>query len=280
MESIDDILKARDEELQRHLDLHSKAVVEVEKLQHSLATVTELKNQAVKDLSSRTVLADELQKKVDSLTLSLQSCVDAKNGASKECTASMSVKKLATAEADAKVFNQRLSKCRSQLSTASSEVAARGVALSQKQQQIDSLQDALTTTNAKRESLSSQIASRVKQIKDLEGIVKSKQSNIQALTNDLAAERDANSKSARTLTAKIRQLNWALRLVCIETNPGPAAQKRKVYIMCQHGRQRSKCKDCGGSSVCQHGRQRSQCKDCVGSSSDEGSMRKRDRVRV
>jgi hypothetical protein len=73
LESIDDILKARDEELQRHLDLHSKAVVEVEKLQHSLATVNELKNQAVKHLSSRTVLADELQKKVDSLTLSLQS---------------------------------------------------------------------------------------------------------------------------------------------------------------------------------------------------------------
>ena len=92
MESIDDILKARDEELQRHLDLHSKAVVEVEKLQHSLATVNELKNQAVKHLSSRTVLADELQKKVDSLTLSLQSCVDAKNGASKECKASISAR--------------------------------------------------------------------------------------------------------------------------------------------------------------------------------------------
>jgi seryl-tRNA synthetase len=62
----------------------------VEKLQHSLATVNELKNQAVKHLSSRTVLADELQKKVDSLTLSLQSCVDAKNGASKECKTSIS----------------------------------------------------------------------------------------------------------------------------------------------------------------------------------------------
>ena len=49
--------------------------------------------------------------------------------------------------------------------------------------------------------------------------------------------------------------------------------------VCQHGRQRRQCKDCGGGSICQHGRQRSVCKDC-GGSSDEGSMRKRDRVRA
>jgi len=312
--AIDAKLKARNEELQRQLDIHSQAVIEVEKLKHSLATVTDLKNQAVKDLSSRTALADELQKKVDSLTLSLQSCVDAKNGAAKECKASISsltqelntvqaahklaaekleatkaslrdaslkldtctadvinrkrseaevlsqlskcqssekecstnhkdseqklssctkqnsefrqmikdlsaqhtsatsalLEKLAHAEADAKVFNQRLLECRSQLSTASSEVAARGVALSQKQKQIDSLQDALTTTSAQKESLSSQIASRVKQITELEELVKSKQTNIQALMKDLAAERDANSASARTLTAQIRQLKMEI----------------------------------------------------------------------
>ena len=57
---------------------------------------------------------------------------------------------------------------------------------------------------------------------------------------------------------------------------------------CEHGRQRSKCKDCGssgicvlallraragaghnckdcgGSGICEHGRQRSRCKDCGG----------------
>ena len=36
--------------------------------------------------------------------------------------------------------------------------------------------------------------------------------------------------------------------------------------ICEHGRRRSQCKDCGGSSICEHGRQRSQCKDCGGSS--------------
>jgi hypothetical protein len=50
--------------------------------------------------------------------------------------------------------------------------------------------------------------------------------------------------------------------------------------VCQHGSLRSTCKDCGGGSICQHGRERRRCKDCGGSSSDEGSMRKRDRVRV
>ena len=34
---------------------------------------------------------------------------------------------------------------------------------------------------------------------------------------------------------------------------------------CPHGRQRSRCKECGGSSFCEHGRRRSKCKDCGGS---------------
>ena len=34
--------------------------------------------------------------------------------------------------------------------------------------------------------------------------------------------------------------------------------------ICEHGRIRSKCKECGGGSFCEHGRQRSKCKDCRG----------------
>ena len=33
--------------------------------------------------------------------------------------------------------------------------------------------------------------------------------------------------------------------------------------VCQHGRRRSTCKECGGASICQHGRVRRQCKDCA-----------------
>ena len=34
--------------------------------------------------------------------------------------------------------------------------------------------------------------------------------------------------------------------------------------ICDHGRRRSQCKDCGGSSICEHGRRRSRCKECGG----------------
>jgi hypothetical protein len=34
---------------------------------------------------------------------------------------------------------------------------------------------------------------------------------------------------------------------------------------CIHGRQKSKCKECGGSSICIHNRQKSRCKECGGS---------------
>ena len=36
--------------------------------------------------------------------------------------------------------------------------------------------------------------------------------------------------------------------------------------MCEHGRQKSSCKECGGSSICEHGRQKSKCKECSGAS--------------
>ena len=40
----------------------------------------------------------------------------------------------------------------------------------------------------------------------------------------------------------------------------------KVCGACPHGRQRSRCKECGGSAICEHGRERSECKECGGSS--------------
>ena len=40
----------------------------------------------------------------------------------------------------------------------------------------------------------------------------------------------------------------------------------KVCRACPHGRQRSQCKECGGSQICEHGRVRSRCKECGGGS--------------
>ena len=42
---------------------------------------------------------------------------------------------------------------------------------------------------------------------------------------------------------------------------------------CDHGRLRSGCKECGGSGICKHGRQRSKCKECGGSFCEHGRQR-------
>ena len=44
---------------------------------------------------------------------------------------------------------------------------------------------------------------------------------------------------------------------------------------CPHGRERSLCKDCGGSGLCEHGRQRSRCKECGGAGVCEHGRRRR-----
>ena len=44
--------------------------------------------------------------------------------------------------------------------------------------------------------------------------------------------------------------------------------------ICEHGRRRSRCKECGGSGVCEHGRERSKCKECGGSGICEHGRRR------
>ncbi len=44
--------------------------------------------------------------------------------------------------------------------------------------------------------------------------------------------------------------------------------------ICAHGRQRHKCKQCGGASICQHGRERYMCTECGGAGNcDHGRQR-------
>ena len=45
-------------------------------------------------------------------------------------------------------------------------------------------------------------------------------------------------------------------------------------LLCEHGRQKTHCKDCGGSAFCEHGRQKAHCKDCGGSCICEHGRRK------
>jgi len=46
-------------------------------------------------------------------------------------------------------------------------------------------------------------------------------------------------------------------------------------LKCQHKRERSKCKECGGSSICEHKRIRSRCKECGGSGICEHKRQRR-----
>ena len=44
--------------------------------------------------------------------------------------------------------------------------------------------------------------------------------------------------------------------------------------LCEHGRERRRCKECGGSGLCKHGRERSRCKECGGSAICEHGRRR------
>jgi len=50
-------------------------------------------------------------------------------------------------------------------------------------------------------------------------------------------------------------------------------KKKREKNKCEHNREKSRCKDCGGSSICEHNRRKSQCKDCGGSSICEHNRR-------
>ena len=50
--------------------------------------------------------------------------------------------------------------------------------------------------------------------------------------------------------------------------------KNQSIKKCEHGRQKSHCKECGGNSICSHGRRKSQCKECGGSSICEHGRQK------
>ena len=40
---------------------------------------------------------------------------------------------------------------------------------------------------------------------------------------------------------------------------------KKTNLKCPHGKQKRKCKECGGKDICHHGRNKYYCKECGGS---------------
>jgi len=52
------------------------------------------------------------------------------------------------------------------------------------------------------------------------------------------------------------------------------SRKNREKNKCSHGREKNRCKECGGGSICEHNRQRSTCKECGG-----GSICEHNRIR-
>ena len=43
------------------------------------------------------------------------------------------------------------------------------------------------------------------------------------------------------------------------------SRKSRIKNKCPHGKQKNKCRNCGGSQICEHKKQKAECKDCGGS---------------
>ena len=62
------------------------------------------------------------------------------------------------------------------------------------------------------------------------------------------------------------QKHWQLKNKCEHNREKTKCKEcggRSIY---EHNRQKSQCKECGGASICQHNRQKISCKECGGSS--------------
>lgn len=56
-------------------------------------------------------------------------------------------------------------------------------------------------------------------------------------------------------------------------------KKAREKQKCSHGRQKTRCKDCGGNSICSHNRRKECCKDCEGASQVCEHSKRRDQCR-
>jgi hypothetical protein len=100
-----------------------------------------------------------------------------------------------------------------------------------------------------------------------------------------AAELSVTALRTRRTQARVPPLIGAQRVQASAlpariTRPAGGVRKRRLCDtkrrQCEHGRQRSRCKECGGAGLCEHGRVRSECKECGGASVCEHGKRRRE----
>ena len=84
-------------------------------------------------------------------------------------------------------------------------------------------------------------------------------------TPDEHAANEGGNATAHRLWAADRTATCPGKISAPKLNPSAGKKLRRWRKLCEHQRQQSQCKDCGGSSICEHQRRRSTCKECSGS---------------
>ena len=82
----------------------------------------------------------------------------------------------------------------------------------------------------------------------------------------LSARSAVGHQSASTVVSALMQgVRWGINLRA-RSSSALDARSAVGSSICEHGRIRYQCKECGGSSICEHGRRRTICKECGGAS--------------
>ena len=89
----------------------------------------------------------------------------------------------------------------------------------------------------------------------------------QEIIPELPPKREDRVKGQIYINKKREKGIWnGNRLLCEHGKHKSTCRECGGSSFCEHGKRKSRCKECGGSSICEHGREKSQCKECGGSS--------------
>lgn len=90
-------------------------------------------------------------------------------------------------------------------------------------------------------------------------------SNASATRNQAIVKGEFNGEASQTRPSSHHPDRLLKRNADLIGHSQQQPTKRKTRARhCEHGRRRSLCKECGGSSICHHNRRRAECKECGG----------------
>jgi len=83
---------------------------------------------------------------------------------------------------------------------------------------------------------------------------------------ELPPKREDRVKGQIYINKKEKKGTWdGYRLLCEHSKQKSKCKECGGAEICKHDKRKSQCKECGGSQICKHDKQKSQCKECGGS---------------